>query len=94
MVDHSTPSVSIPPFSFHGGSSNQNNHNVVLDTDIANLEHDFKNHPLPLARIKKVMKVDEDVKVSESLDQCDRIRVCHINTTMCFCAIGAEDGGE
>ncbi|CAG8611464.1 5184_t:CDS:2 [Paraglomus brasilianum] len=66
MVDHSTPSVSIPPFSFHGGSSNQNNHNVVLDTDIANLEHDFKNHPLPLARIKKVMKVDEDVKMISS----------------------------
>jgi hypothetical protein len=26
-------------------------------------ESDFKNHPLPLARIKKVMKTDEDVKV-------------------------------
>lgn len=25
-------------------------------------EHDFKNHELPLARIKKVMKTDEDVK--------------------------------
>jgi hypothetical protein len=24
---------------------------------------DFKNHPLPLARIKKVMKTDQDVKV-------------------------------
>ena len=26
--------------------------------------NDFKNHQLPLARIKKVMKADEDVKVS------------------------------
>lgn len=26
-------------------------------------DSDFKNHPLPLARIKKVMKTDEDVKV-------------------------------
>ncbi|KAI8066878.1 histone-fold-containing protein [Gongronella butleri] len=26
-------------------------------------EPDFKNHPLPLARIKKVMKTDQDVKV-------------------------------
>ncbi|CAO3599193.1 unnamed protein product [Absidia cylindrospora] len=27
-----------------------------------NSEPDFKNHPLPLARIKKVMKTDQDVK--------------------------------
>ena len=27
---------------------------------------DFKTYPLPLARIKKVMKSDEDVKVSEN----------------------------
>lgn len=26
-------------------------------------EHDFKNHQLPLARIKKVMKTDEDVRM-------------------------------
>lgn len=26
-------------------------------------DHDFKNHQLPLARIKKVMKTDEDVKM-------------------------------
>ncbi|PKC06056.1 CCAAT binding transcription factor component [Rhizophagus irregularis] len=26
-------------------------------------ESDFKNHPLPLARIKKVMKSDQDVKM-------------------------------
>lgn len=26
-------------------------------------ESDFKNHPLPLARIKKVMKTDQEVKV-------------------------------
>jgi hypothetical protein len=26
-------------------------------------DHDFKNHQLPLARIKKVMKADEDMKV-------------------------------
>jgi nuclear transcription factor Y gamma len=31
--------------------------------EIQNLESDFKNHPLPLARIKKVMKTDHDVKV-------------------------------
>lgn len=30
---------------------------------IENDEHDFKNHQLPLARIKKVMKTDEDVKM-------------------------------
>jgi hypothetical protein len=29
-------------------------------------EPDFKNYPLPLARIKKVMKSDEDVKVSRA----------------------------
>ncbi|KAI8332602.1 histone-fold-containing protein [Chlamydoabsidia padenii] len=28
-----------------------------------NSEPDFKNHPLPLARIKKVMKTDQDVKM-------------------------------
>jgi hypothetical protein len=27
-------------------------------------ESDFKNHPLPLARIKKVMKTDQEVKVN------------------------------
>lgn len=27
-------------------------------------DSDFKNHPLPLARIKKVMKTDQDVKVN------------------------------
>lgn len=27
-------------------------------------EKDFKNHKLPLARIKKIMKSDEDVRVS------------------------------
>lgn len=30
---------------------------------IENDEHDFRNHQLPLARIKKVMKTDEDVKM-------------------------------
>lgn len=30
-------------------------------------ESDFKNHPLPLARIKKVMKTDQEVKVSDVL---------------------------
>jgi nuclear transcription factor Y gamma len=29
----------------------------------ATFESDFKNHPLPLARIKKVMKTDQEVKV-------------------------------
>lgn len=29
-------------------------------------ESDFKNHPLPLARIKKVMKTDQDVKVRDN----------------------------
>lgn len=32
-------------------------------TDIENSSHDFKSHALPLARIKKVMKADEDVKM-------------------------------
>lgn len=31
--------------------------------DLENEEHDFKVHQLPLARIKKVMKSDEDVKM-------------------------------
>jgi nuclear transcription factor Y gamma len=31
--------------------------------DIENGVFDFKQHQLPLARIKKVMKTDEDVKV-------------------------------
>ncbi len=26
--------------------------------------NDFKNHQLPLARIKKIMKTDEDIKVN------------------------------
>lgn len=30
---------------------------------IENDDHDFKNHQLPLARIKKVMKTDEEVKM-------------------------------
>lgn len=32
-------------------------------TDIETRDHDFKSHALPLARIKKVMKADEDVKM-------------------------------
>lgn len=32
-------------------------------TDIETREHDFKSHALPLARIKKVMKADEDVRM-------------------------------
>ena len=32
-------------------------------TDIEQRDHDFKAHSLPLARIKKVMKADEDVKM-------------------------------
>lgn len=32
--------------------------------DIENVPQDFKIHHLPLARIKKVMKTDEDVKVN------------------------------
>jgi hypothetical protein len=32
-----------------------------------NFDSDFKNHPLPLARIKKVMKTDQDVKVRPHL---------------------------
>ena len=32
--------------------------------EIENNQYDFKQHTLPLARIKKVMKTDEDVKVS------------------------------
>ncbi len=32
-------------------------------SNIENEDHDFKNHSLPLARIKKVMKTDEDVKM-------------------------------
>jgi hypothetical protein len=34
----------------------------LVDTTVS----DFKNHPLPLARIKKVMKTDEDVKVQSN----------------------------
>ena len=30
-------------------------------------EHDFKTHQLPLARIKKIMKTDEDVRVRRHL---------------------------
>lgn len=30
-------------------------------------DSDFKNHPLPLARIKKVMKTDQDVKVKNKI---------------------------
>lgn len=35
--------------------------------DISNIDadkYDFKTHQLPLARIKKIMKTDEDVRVS------------------------------
>ena len=35
--------------------------------DIENVPQDFKIHHLPLARIKKVMKTDEDVKVNEGV---------------------------
>src|SRR5690554_4871790 len=31
--------------------------------EVQNLPQDFKNHHLPLARIKKVMKTDDEVKV-------------------------------
>lgn len=45
-----------------------------------NIEHgelDFKNYQLPLARIKKVMKTDEDVKhmmISAEVGRCRRRR--------------------
>ena len=38
-----------------------------IKNDITNLSNDsknFKEHALPLARIKKIMKLDDDVKVS------------------------------
>ncbi|KTW30209.1 hypothetical protein T552_00687 [Pneumocystis carinii B80] len=31
--------------------------------EIENKDYDFKTHPLPLSRIKKVMKIDENVKM-------------------------------
>ena len=52
----------------------QPQHYSVLDSfwqqqvhEIRNGVHDFKVHQLPLARIKKVMKTDEEVKVEEFL---------------------------
>ncbi|CAH1755944.1 14480_t:CDS:10 [Entrophospora sp. SA101] len=39
--------------------------------EIRNGAHDFKVHQLPLARIKKVMKTDEDVKMISAEVSCD-----------------------
>ncbi|SGZ53169.1 CIC11C00000003700 [Sungouiella intermedia] len=45
------------------------NHDMMMQywqetiNSIEHDEHDFKNHQLPLARIKKVMKTDEDVRM-------------------------------
>ncbi|KAF9194188.1 hypothetical protein BGZ51_000769 [Haplosporangium sp. Z 767] len=39
--------------------------------EVQNLPQNFKNHHLPLARIKKVMKTDDDVKVGH----CNKGRI-------------------
>ncbi|RCI04738.1 hypothetical protein CU098_010407 [Rhizopus stolonifer] len=39
--------------------------------EIGSNEPDFKNHALPLARIKKVMKTDQDVKANDQCRGCE-----------------------
>jgi hypothetical protein len=67
------PLTAAPP-SMHPQHQFQPQHYSVLDSfwqqqvhEIRNGVHDFKVHQLPLARIKKVMKTDEEVKVEEFL---------------------------
>ena len=61
-----------PPH-LHSQHQFQPQHYSVLDNfwqqqfhEIRHAAHDFKVHQLPLARIKKVMKTDEEVKVEMS----------------------------
>ena len=50
-------------------------------TAAEDFDSDFKNHPLPLARIKKVMKSDPEVKVacSHVFTQLPGPTMCEIN---------------
>ena len=72
ILDPQTLAAAPPPL--HPQHQFQPQHYSVLDSfwqrqvhEIRNEDHDFKVHQLPLARIKKVMKTDEEVKVEEFL---------------------------
>ncbi|CAG8673614.1 13241_t:CDS:2 [Rhizophagus irregularis] len=67
LLDPQTLAAAPPPL--HPQHQFQPQHYSVLDSfwqrqvhEIRNEDHDFKVHQLPLARIKKVMKTDEEVK--------------------------------
>ena len=47
------------------------------------LQADFKSQELPLARIKKIMKLDDDVKVGLSVKYENRISMC-LYRVYCF----------
>lgn len=68
ILDPQTLAAAPPPL--HPQHQFQPQHYSVLDSfwqrqvhEIRNEDHDFKVHQLPLARIKKVMKTDEEVKM-------------------------------
>src|SRR3954463_2013283 len=79
LIGPSVPHLIIDPLTaapppMHPQHQFQPQHYSVLDSfwqqqvhEIRNGVHDFKVHQLPLARIKKVMKTDEEVKVEEFL---------------------------
>ncbi|CAG8437706.1 3819_t:CDS:1 [Funneliformis caledonium] len=75
LIDPQTQvALAAAPTPMHSQHQFQPQHYTVLDNfwqqqinEIRHGVHDFKVHQLPLARIKKVMKTDEEVKVEELL---------------------------
>ncbi|RIA92930.1 histone-fold-containing protein [Glomus cerebriforme] len=70
IIDPSQVTLAAAPPPLHPQHQFQPPHYSVLDNfwqqqvhEIRNGVHDFKVHQLPLARIKKVMKTDEEVKM-------------------------------
>ncbi|CAG8539210.1 9408_t:CDS:2 [Acaulospora colombiana] len=94
IIDPQTQQVALaaapppPPSMHHTQTQFQPQHYNTLDSfwqqqvqEIRHGDHDFKVHQLPLARIKKVMKTDEEVK-SSSIPVEQKMMIDPITTTL------------
>ena len=71
LVASGTPAITVPPTQLafqqaqHFHHHQQQQHQMFWANQMQEIEQttDFKNHSLPLARIKKIMKADEDVRM-------------------------------
>lgn len=68
MAEENPPNINIPqplPHQLQSQQIQQQWVQLFWQKQMQEIEEtsDFKNHQLPLARIKKIMKTDEDIKV-------------------------------